>query len=303
MAGPSARSPLPRSAVVTSTNPLPSHHPPQRLSTLLGATLEACVHEILYVRSVYPRDSFAPSRHLGVSCHASRHPGVVDYVYDALSVAVPSLVRGVADEIALVVMDARGGSEGGAGRTPSSSQSNVERVLERYIFSFDVGGMGQAASTLSEERGSGDRSEIGRLVGDLERGMRDVLLRIIAMDGADLGTRRGRLSGTTSFKLCLHVAPDNNSDERGEERRGTDQDKERKNVDSPDICCAELDEAIKKGAWFRPDAQSCSFSSYGNFARDKITRKDPGGLTRPLKSVNVPSCGLRMQLLMEVGGS
>ena len=277
-----------------STAPKP--HVP-RLATALGGSLEACIHEILYVRSVYPRESFVPSRYLGVSCHASRHPGVVDYIYESLTVAVPAIVSGAGDEIALVITDFRGKDSG----------SNAERVLERFAFSFDVAEMAGSARALD---GDEEWDRVGRLMRDLENGLRDVLLRIISMDGVDMGTRRGRLSGSTTFKLCLHTARREKVSESdaGGVRVGLDASGglETSVVSDPKkdlsvLSCQELDRAIQKGAWFRSDTQSCSFETYED-PKDKSNGRAPRskGLVRPLKNVNIPSCGLKMELSMEV---
>jgi hypothetical protein len=90
--------------------------------------------------------------------------------------------------------------------------------------------------------------------------------------------------------------------------------------------CPELEGAMREGTWFRSDAESCSFPvappDVGNDDDDddggidmnmssssgsnqpasgtiSSTMNKVGSLTRPLKSVNVPSCGLQLQLLME----
>ena len=40
------------------------------MENIIGAALEVFVHEILYVRSLYPRDVFDSTYHIGVNCHA-----------------------------------------------------------------------------------------------------------------------------------------------------------------------------------------------------------------------------------------
>ncbi|KAL3915496.1 MAG: hypothetical protein SGILL_005627, partial [Bacillariaceae sp.] len=66
--------------------------PPEVVLAAWKAALEVFVHELLYTRKVYPRDSFCKSRFLGVQCHLCRHPAVVSYISDALEVVVPSLI-------------------------------------------------------------------------------------------------------------------------------------------------------------------------------------------------------------------
>jgi hypothetical protein len=77
---------------------------------LLGATLEAWAHMILYVRRVYPVDSFGPSpttAPFGLRLHVNRHPAVAAYIADAIRVALPSLTTSprVADAITLTILD------------------------------------------------------------------------------------------------------------------------------------------------------------------------------------------------------
>ena len=61
------------SADMSSSSP---HTPTTNFSTVLGSTIEAILHELLFSRSIYPPDSFVLHRHLGVRCHASRVPQV-----------------------------------------------------------------------------------------------------------------------------------------------------------------------------------------------------------------------------------
>lgn len=57
---------------------------------------------------------------------------------------------------------------------------------------------------------------------------------------------------------------------------------------------------MRDGKWFRADSQSCCFMKTTNNEVGATDENNQGSLTRPLKNVDVPSCGLRMQLLMEI---
>ena len=46
-----------------------------RMSSVIGETLQVCLHQILYVSHVYPRDLFAPTRYLDIRVHGCRHVG------------------------------------------------------------------------------------------------------------------------------------------------------------------------------------------------------------------------------------
>ena len=45
----------------------------KRMSSVMGETLEVCIHQILYILHVYPRDLFAPTRYLDIRVHGCRH--------------------------------------------------------------------------------------------------------------------------------------------------------------------------------------------------------------------------------------
>ena len=78
--------------------------PTDKLIALWSATLEAWSHELLFQRHVYPRDTFCPTKFLGVSCHACRHPKVVDYITNTLQFIVPSIVTGSIAQVSFVIM-------------------------------------------------------------------------------------------------------------------------------------------------------------------------------------------------------
>lgn len=151
----------------------------KRWSTLLGATLEAWAHELLYVRHVYPRETFGQTRFMGVLCHASRHPAVVSYITNTVKVAVPSVISGVADEISLTIID-----HGEDGMVSSNS-----RELEKYILRF-----AHAAFSCDTTAVFSETTE------HLERGMRDLVLSALALESG-----RATSSDSVSFKLTLHL--------------------------------------------------------------------------------------------------
>jgi len=149
----------------------------KRWSTLLGATLEAWAHELLYVRHVYPRETFGQTRFLGVLCHASRHPAVVSYITNTIKVAVPSLVSGVADEIALTIVD-----NGEDGMASSSNRRELEKFVLRFF------------------RSASSDIVIAETIELLERGMRDLVLSAQALESG-----RTTTSDSVSFTLKLHL--------------------------------------------------------------------------------------------------
>ncbi|CAB9513222.1 expressed unknown protein [Seminavis robusta] len=79
--------------------------PPLASHLLVAAALETWSHHLLYIRRVYPSSSFCDSYFLGIRCKANRHPGVVEYIRDAVQVAVPVLLGQTASEFCLEVVD------------------------------------------------------------------------------------------------------------------------------------------------------------------------------------------------------
>lgn len=196
---------------------------------------------------------------------------------------------GVADELVLVLYDTEG-REG-------------EKVLERFVVAFDVGSVADATGVL----GTGSAAVQGK-VQELQRSLRDVLLKIISMEGSDgSGSSRRRggrtgFSGTATFKLCLRCRSAKSAVDANEVYGGgVDVDV----VEGEDLLtkCPELDTAMQDGKWFRSDTETCQFGDDDEPSGFDCDRKNGDGkacgVTRPIKSVNVPSCGLRMQLLME----
>lgn len=76
----------------------------ERMS-LWSATLEIFCHQVLFVRKVYPKETFCSTRFLGVQCKANRHPGVVAYISQTIKVIVPALFAGATNEVSLVIFD------------------------------------------------------------------------------------------------------------------------------------------------------------------------------------------------------
>ena len=150
----------------------------------------------------------------------------------------------------------------------------------------------------------------------LERSMRECLLRILALRGRR--RRRGERAENLSFKLCLHVknrerdANDGEGMLHGKNTSGAndtegnyERDGEGRQTLSPKSC-PELMEALNQGEWFMPEESSCLFSSSLTAPNDDSADASQDnslikkGLLRPIKDVNLPCCGMRMQMGMEV---
>lgn len=67
--------------------------------------------------------------------------------------------------------------------------------------------------------------------------------------------------------------------------------------------CPELEEALQNGTWFRPDVSTCEFTkSDRNIAVVEVgtSVNECDTASRSLKSMNIPSCGIAMEVNVEL---
>jgi hypothetical protein len=147
----------------------------QQWLDLLKATLETWSHQLLFVRRVYPRDSFCETRFLAVNCHANRHPDVVAYIQESVRLAAESFVARVADEMSLIILD--------------NSLLDGDDVLEVYSL------------RISDMIAQWDEWSDGKeAVHALERGMRDLVIQTKTLEVDPLSP-----NDAMSFKITLHI--------------------------------------------------------------------------------------------------
>lgn len=220
----------------------------------------------------------------------------MDYIFDTLKVAVPGIISGTVEGVYIILYD-----------------SQTDEMLERYAIDFQIDETVNIANSngkssiqsSTKDTNTRERDLLEEKVQQLERALRDVLLKMSSLDGTDLGRRRGhaKFSSSSTFKLCVRT-------KRQDEDAHADVGSLSNQIPMTAIC-PELEGAMKEGTWFRSDAESCSFPSAAPAIIDDdanmgsihsnngdVTNK-AGSVTRPLKSVNVPSCGIQLQLLME----
>lgn len=75
------------------------------LRSLWCATLEIFFHSILFTRHLYPKETFAPTKFLGVQCRVSRHQDVVAYISEAVKVIVPAIIQGISNRATLELFE------------------------------------------------------------------------------------------------------------------------------------------------------------------------------------------------------
>lgn len=104
---------------------MPSPTPPLTYTTLVQlytTHLTICIHTILAARALYPRTSFLRARAYNLPVMQSRHPGVCQWISDAVKAVEIELLKGTVARVALVVWGAwwegdgnTGGGGGGGG--------------------------------------------------------------------------------------------------------------------------------------------------------------------------------------------
>ncbi|KAF1964896.1 DNA-binding protein [Bimuria novae-zelandiae CBS 107.79] len=106
--------------------------PTTYLTTLMAFThfLTAYIHTLLYLRHLYPHESFLRTRFHNTPVHQSRHPNVCQWILDAVAAVKEELTKGTVARIAIVIFH--------PGITPSSSYEEEEglgqvKILERYM--------------------------------------------------------------------------------------------------------------------------------------------------------------------------
>ena len=104
---------------------------------LVSAFLETWCHQLLYVRRIYPSDTFANSYFLGLQVKVNRHPAVVQYISKAVEVAVPALMDNT-----------------------SSSSSSSNRVADEFSLEIVQERLDLGSSTQQESSGSSSSTTI-----------------------------------------------------------------------------------------------------------------------------------------------
>jgi len=238
-------------------------------------------------------------------------PQVGDYIADFLRVAIPSIVSGVGDDLSLIILEEevvnRGRAAGGGDedRIDVGERTGGTKTVERFVFQFQMeGAIGGIEGRKFEPNRNNNSTDIEKpqaiamkhdaelaseARAQMERSMRECLLRVLALRRRR--RRKDEKAENMSFKLCLHVA----EDKKQQDIVDIDADEvvgEARSADS----CPELMNALQHGEWLQPKQSSCLFSSNSNTSAEKSSK----GLLRPIKDVNLPSCGMKMQMGMEV---
>jgi len=75
------------------------------LNGILLEFIEAFIHQLLYIRKIYPADIFERRRKYGLPISMSRHPDLNNYIYQMLRHTAPLLDEGLAEKIVICFLD------------------------------------------------------------------------------------------------------------------------------------------------------------------------------------------------------
>ncbi|PGH02352.1 hypothetical protein AJ80_08874 [Polytolypa hystricis UAMH7299] len=87
------------------------------LTASVASFLAVSIHQILFLRSIYPQPTFLPVRHFNHPVRQSRHPKVCTWVSDACAAVQAQLLKCTVSEVSIVILSAR-----------------TNQPLERYTF-------------------------------------------------------------------------------------------------------------------------------------------------------------------------
>lgn len=130
------------STMTTSSTPVtvPKSLPSNQAALAASFTnfLSVSIHQILFLRSVYPRATFLPVRAYNYPVRQSRHPKVCDYINDAALAVDTEILKGTITAVTVII---------------SSLRTN--QPLERYA--FDLSGFprvppGETNTTFEERK-------------------------------------------------------------------------------------------------------------------------------------------------------
>jgi HORMA domain len=232
---------------------------PKVWTTLLSATIECWIDQILYRRNVYPPETFRKQSYLGIPCSVCEHPQVRTYIQEALPVIVSSLLHSVTKELQLTIIEVN--DINGIHLDPNSVDATVQpshRVLEKYVLRFQ---MEANVQHLLEDRYQQQQQQeiMGHptaswqdLLQELECGMRNLILSTHTLSRSNEATP---FSDACSFQLSLHI-PEANA------------------------TCPELNRVMSQGTWYIP-------SNLDHLPEMSNSRKGAGENTKEIKQPRI----------------
>ncbi|KAL1986975.1 hypothetical protein VTN96DRAFT_5131 [Rasamsonia emersonii] len=153
--------------------------------------LSVSIHQILFLRSVYPRSTFLPVRAYNYPVRQSRHPKVCDYINDVALAVETEILKGTITAVTVII---------------SSIRTN--QPMERYA--FDLSGFphvpaGEIYTTFEERKEEASRPQSTTQTVDLEAQFRACLARLASACARLTPLPRDDEFG---FTVCIEVRED-----------------------------------------------------------------------------------------------
>jgi HORMA domain len=202
---------------------------PKVWPTLLNATIECWVDQILFQRKVYPPETFRKQNYLGIPCSVCEHPQVRSYIQEALPVIVSSLLHEVTKELQLTIIELNDINDNILDPNSDGAVQLPYRIVEKYVLRFQ---MEANVQQLLEDRYQQQQQQemTGHptatwqdLFQELECGMRNLVLSTCTLSHHN----EALSSDAWSFQLSLHIAEAN-------------------------ATCPELNRVMSQGSWYIP---------------------------------------------------
>ncbi|KAL1858920.1 hypothetical protein Daus18300_009789 [Diaporthe australafricana] len=119
--------------------------------------LTVSIHNILYYRSIYPKQTFLSAKAFNLPVHQSRHPKVCSWISDAVDAVMAQAAKGRVERVAVVIHSP---IHPAPSKAPPYQQSPPASVLERWMFDVSQfpawpGGI-EAMKNFRGEEGGGD---------------------------------------------------------------------------------------------------------------------------------------------------
>eukprot|EP00978_Attheya_sp_CCMP212_P034990 scaffold149934_cov42-Attheya_sp.AAC.2 len=274
-----------------------SEHERVQVVEMAQSGLEMVLHLLLYQSGLYPKSGYTATKYGGANFWVHRMPDVVSYIGDTLQTAVPALLStsfnnnpNHKNTLSLVFLDApsdKGGDETILLVPPNNERTNHDDdvVVPQEEYAFQLSSI---RTDHSEPSGSNTnntpktKEEVDRMLCQLEKEMRDLILRVL-----NLSIPPTRMwSPRAYFKITLTLSsPNINATTTTNATINNDAGLE------------SLDQSLQDGTWLPSEPPSPPPPIRVDDDDSQSIEEQPRKMVRPLTSMHVPTCGFRMQLL------
>lgn len=237
--------------------------------TLINFTLETWVHQLLYVRMVYPPDTFTISSFLGIRCYVCRHPDVDTYITETLKIVVPSLMSNVANEISFIITDDVvhiksseyiDNEERSDFATTVTTEEMEVFVLRVADLSSDLG-LYNTYSKRARKNSPEPSIVMNQCMQKLERSMRDLMLSVYSLEVKHDHNMNMLWTDAVSFRITLYIPVENQT-------------------------CQELNNVFQQGKWHATNNSNTTFSTGTDGNAEQKAKI--GRVIRPLYQTTTP---------------